>query len=216
VALGGGRVVAQYRSPGIRARTYMRIRWAICPFDRILPFVPDRGDLLDVGCGSGLWLTYLSLEKPGLRLHGVDTDPRKLDVAATSAIASEAQLRQASAADLPERAFDCITILDVMCLLSDELKAEVLRACHAALRPGGTMVVKDADTSPWWKYAPMATEEFVWVRIFGKTHGRPRFQPLDYYRQGLETAGFRDVEAARIDRGYLHPHVVVCARKADT
>ena len=214
MALGGGRVIAQYENPGMGARTYLRIRWAICPFDRILPFVPDRGDLLDVGCGSGLWLTYLSLEKPALQLHGVDTDPRKLEVAATSQVAAKAQLRQASAADLPERTFDCITILDVMCLLSDELKAEVLRACYAALRPGGTIVLKDADTSPWWKYAPMALEELIWVRILGKTHGRPRFESLDGYRRGLEAAGFQNSEVARIDRGYLHPHVVVRARKA--
>jgi 2-polyprenyl-3-methyl-5-hydroxy-6-metoxy-1,4-benzoquinol methylase len=213
VALGAGRILAQYPDAGLGARTYMRIRWAICPFARILPFVPDRGALLDVGCGSGLWLTYLSLEKPGLELHGVDTDPRKLAVASTSTVAAKARLRQASAADLPEGAFDCITILDVMCLLSDELKAQVLRACYAALRPGGTMVLKDADTSPWWKYAPMAMEELVWVRILGKTHGRPRFESVDGYRRGLEAAGFRGVEAARIDRGYVHPHVVLRARK---
>jgi 2-polyprenyl-3-methyl-5-hydroxy-6-metoxy-1,4-benzoquinol methylase len=215
MARGAGRVLAQYQNSGLRARAYMRIRWAICPFDRILPFVPDRGALLDVGCGSGLWLNYLALEKPSLELHGVDTDTRKLEVAATSSVAAKAQLRQASATDLPDRAFDCITIVDVMCLMSDELKASVLRAAHAALRPGGTIVVKDADTSPRWKYAPMAMEEFLWVRILGKTHGRPRFESVDGYRRGLEAAGFEDVEAARIDRGYLHPHVVLCARKAE-
>jgi 2-polyprenyl-3-methyl-5-hydroxy-6-metoxy-1,4-benzoquinol methylase len=215
MARGGGRVLAQYRDPGIRARTYMRIRWAICPFDRILPFVPDRGVLVDVGCGSALWLTYLSLQKPGLELHGVDTDPRKLEVAATSTVAAKARLRQVSATELPQRAFDCVTIVDVMCLMSDELKADVLRAAYAALRPGGTIVIKDADTSPWWKYAITAMEELIVVRIMRMTHGRPRFQSLDAYRRGLEAAGFQGVEAARIDRGYLHPHVVLRARKAE-
>ncbi len=213
MALGAGRVIGQYRSPGLRARTYMRIRWAVAPFDRVLRFVPDSGDLLDVGCGSGLWLTYLALEKPRLRLHGIDTDPRKLEVAATS-LAGKAQLRQVSAADLPAGAFDCITILDVMCLLPDATKTEVIRACHAALRPGGTLVVKDADTRPWWKYAPTAVEELIAVHVMRITHGRPSFWSMDELAHGVAAAGFRDVQAARIDRGYLHPHVVVCARRA--
>ena len=213
MALGAGRVIREYRSPGFRAQAYMRIRWAVCPFDRVLRFIPDRGDLLDVGCGSGLWLTYLGLEKPGLQLHGIDTDPRKLEVAATS-LAAKARLRQASAADLPDGTFDCITILDVMCLLPDATKAEVIRACHAALRAGGTLVVKDADTRPWWKYAPTAIEEALAVHVMRITHGRPRFQSLEELQQLVAAAGFRNVEAARIDRGYLHPHVVVCARRA--
>ncbi|MGE0160358.1 MAG: class I SAM-dependent methyltransferase [Gemmatimonadales bacterium] len=210
---GAGRVIAQYRSPGLRAHVYMRMRWAICPFDRILPFVPDRGRLLDVGCGSGLWLTYLSLEKPALELHGIDTDARKLEVASAS-LAGKAQLRQASAVDLPAGTFDCITILDVFCLLSDETKRRVLEACHAALAPGGTIVLKDADTRPRWKYAPMALEEVIAVHVMRITHGRPHFQSLEQLAGGLDAAGFTDVEAARIDRGYLHPHVVLRARKA--
>jgi 2-polyprenyl-3-methyl-5-hydroxy-6-metoxy-1,4-benzoquinol methylase len=193
----------------------MRVRWAVCPFDRILPFVPDRGRLLDVGCGSGLWLTYLALERPALELHGIDTDPRKLEVASTS-LAAEAHLRRASAVDIPERAFDCITILDVLCLLPDTTKADVLQACHAALRPGGTIVLKDADTRPRWKYAPTAIEEWIAVHVMRITHGRPHFQSLEQLAGGLDAAGFIDVETARIDRGYLHPHVVLRARKEGT
>jgi 2-polyprenyl-6-hydroxyphenyl methylase/3-demethylubiquinone-9 3-methyltransferase len=215
LALGGRRILAQYRRPGLRSWAYLRIRWAICPFDRILPFVPGEGRLLDVGCGAGLWLTYLALEKPRLILHGVDTDPRKLALAATSG-AGTPELRRATASDLPERTFDCVTILDVLCLMSDELKAEVLRACYGALRPGGTIVVKDADTSPRWKYAPAAIEEAIAVHVMKLTHGRPHFQSLDALCRGVAAAGFTDLEPTRIDRGYLHPHVVVRARKPRT
>ena len=212
MALGAGRVIAQYRDPGLRAQAYLRIRWAICPFDRILPLVPARGRLLDVGCGSGLWLTYLALERPALELHGIDTDARKLDVASTS-LAGKAQLRQTSAIDLPKDQFDCITILDVFYLLSDSAKGELLRACRRALRPGGTVVLKDADTRPRWKYAPTAIEEMIAVHVMRITQGRPHFQSMEQLARGLDAAGFTDVETARIDRGYLHPHVVLRARK---
>ena len=215
MALGAGRVIAQYRNPGLRAKAYMHVRWAVCPFDRILPFVPDEGRLLDVGCGSGLWLTYLALEKPALELHGIDTDPRKIEVARASS-QTRIELRRGTTSELKALTYDCITILDVLCLMPPETKAAALRDCHAALRPGGTIVVKDADTSPWWKYAPTAIEEALAVHVMRITHGRPHFESLEQLGRGLEAAGFRDVEAARIDRAYLHPHVVLRARKAGT
>ena len=212
MALGAGRVIAPYRQPGLRARAYMHVRWWICPFDRVLPLVPHQGRLLDVGCGSGLWLTYLALERPELTLNGVDPDERKLALAGTST-AGRLELRQGSIADVPAASFDTITILDVLCLVPDEVKADMLRACYRALTPGGTLVVKDADTRPWWKYAPTALEELLAVHVLRITLGRPRFQSLDALRAGIASAGFVEVEATRIDRGYLHPHVVVRARK---
>ena len=84
MAKGARRVLSQFESPGVALSTYLHIRWLICPFDRILPLVPEEGRLLDVGCGSGLWLTYLALERPRLRLDGIDPDRGKLALARTS------------------------------------------------------------------------------------------------------------------------------------
>lgn len=211
MAVSGREVIAQYRDPGARARAYLNLRWMVCPFDRVLPLVPTEGRLLDVGCGSGLWLSYLALERPRLELHGVDPDARKLALAARSS--SSLSLLQQPVEEVTPGSFDCVTILDVLCLLSNELKTKMLAASYRALRPGGTIVVKDADTRPWWKYAPMAIEELVAVHVMRMTLGRPEFQSLGALGRALEAAGFQDVEARRIDRGYLHPHMVVRARK---
>jgi 2-polyprenyl-3-methyl-5-hydroxy-6-metoxy-1,4-benzoquinol methylase len=213
MAPGARRVISQYTEPGAGSKAYLRLRWAVCPFDRLLPFIPREGRLLDVGCGSGLWLTYLALERPGLVLHGIDADARKLALAAKSKIGKPV-LRQAGADDLPEGTFDCITILDVLYVLPDEVKATVLQGCHRALSAGGTIVVKELDTRPRWKFAPAALEELVAVRAVKLTHGGGlHFQSLDDLSRTMGAAGFVGVEATRIDRGYLHPHVVVCALK---
>ena len=213
MALGGRRVIAQYRDPGLRARAYLHVRWLVCPFDRVLPLVPERGSLLDVGCGSGLWLTYLAQERPELDLHGVDPDARKLALAARSSAAGRMQLRQGSVEEVPTGAFDVVTILDVLCLVPDEVKTAMIRASVRALKPGGVIVLKDADTRPWWKYAPTALEELVAVHVLRMTVGRPKFQSLEWFARELASAGFRDVETRRIDRGYVHTHVVLRAQK---
>lgn len=206
-------MVGQFNNPSLGLRAYLHARWLVCPFDRVLPLVPEDGRLLDVGCGSGLWLTYLALERPRLELEGVDPDPGKLALAATSR-AGEWTLHEGSADGLPEGTYDCITILDVLYLMSDAMKSAVLTGCFRALKPGGSLIVKELDTKPRWKFVPSALEEFVAVRLVNLTHGeRLHFQPVDDLARAVVHTGFSDAEVLRIDRGYMHPHVVVRARK---
>lgn len=210
---GSRSIVRQFEDPSRSLKAYLYARWLVCPFDRVLPLVPERGRLLDVGCGSGLWLTYLALERPGLQLEGVDPDPSKLALAATSK-AGQLTLHEGSADELPEGTYDCITILDVLYLMSDADKSAVLAGCFRTLKPGGTLVVKELDTKPRWKFAPSALEEFVAVRVVGMTHGeRLHFQSVEELTRTVTQVGFRDAEMLRIDRGYIHPHVVVRAHK---
>jgi 2-polyprenyl-3-methyl-5-hydroxy-6-metoxy-1,4-benzoquinol methylase len=206
---GWGRVRARYRKLGLGARSYGFIRWILCPFDRILPHVPEQGRLLDIGCGSGLWLTYLSLERPGLRLEGLDPDPRKLEIARNASIAGLV-LHRGFAVDVPEGGFDCITIIDVLCLLPDDEKRNVLQACRAALRPGGVLIAKEIDVRPRWKFWPAVAEEFIAVVLVGLTQGdRLHFQSLEDLAADFAGAGLDDVSSQRVDRGYAHPHVLV-------
>ena len=204
-------IAKRFRDPGWGLRAYLHIRWRLCPFDRVLPLIPESGRLLDVGCGSGLWLTYLALERPELRLEGIDPDPRKLALAATSEAEIHA-LHAGDAADIPDGPFDCITIIDVLYLMPDAEKARVLGACFRALHPGGRLVVKELDTKPLWKLIPSRVQELVAVRLVNLTHGdRLHFQPIEALVEAVEAEGFVDAEVLRVDRGYLHPHVVVQA-----
>lgn len=206
---GWGRVRARYRDLGLGARSYAFIRWSISPFDRILPHVPERGRLLDLGCGSGLWLTYLSLERSDLRLEGVDPDPRKLAIARSAEVPSLI-LHRGSALDIPEGTFDCITIFDVLYLLPADEKRSVLRACREALRPGGVLIVKELDVRPRWKFWPAAAEELIAVLLVSLTEGdRLHFQSLEDLGADFAEAGLVEISSERVDRGYPHPHVMV-------
>ena len=209
MSAGAGRVLARYRDLDLGPRAYGFIRWSVSPFDRVLSHVPEGGRLLDLGCGSGLWLTYLSLERPGLKLVGVDPDPIKLEIA-QSADARDLELHRGSALDIPGADFDCITIFDVLYLLPAEEKRRVLRACRDALRPGGSLLVKELDVRPRWKFWPAAAEEFFAVRLVNLTEGdKLHFQSVQDLSRDFSDAGFVDVVDERVDRGYLHPHVLV-------
>ena len=209
MAQGVGRVLSQYRKLGLAGRAYGYVRWRICPFDRVLPFVPRAGRVLDVGCGAGLWLNYLALERPELELEGLDPDRRKLAAVRASA-ANRIRAHLGSALNLPKGPFDCITMFDVLYLMSDADKSRVLESCFERLTPKGTLLVKELDVRPWWKFVPAALEETLAVRLVNLTHGdRLHFQSVEDLETAFRETGFRGVDSARIDGGYLHPHVLV-------
>jgi 2-polyprenyl-3-methyl-5-hydroxy-6-metoxy-1,4-benzoquinol methylase len=214
MAGGARRVVSQYEDSGVALSAYLHVRWRICPFDRVLPLIPRSGRLLDVGCGSGLWLTYLALERSDLQLHGIDPDRGKLALARTSK-AGPFTLQEGIVEDLPAATYDCVTILDVLYLMPDEVKSRVLEACRHTLKPGGRLVVKELDTQPLWKFAPAALQEFFAVRVVRLTHGgQTHYQSVKDLTAMIQGLGFEDVEAIRVDRGYVHPHVVVHGLKS--
>ncbi|MDT8344353.1 MAG: class I SAM-dependent methyltransferase [Thermohalobaculum sp.] len=117
-------VIAAYLVPGVRGVFANQYRGL--PRRR-----PEGARLLDVGCGNG---SYLDLACGcGWQAVGVDPDPKA--VAAARARGFEVHHGGIEVFDGQSDLFDAITMSHVIEHLHDP--AEVLRACHRLLRPGG-------------------------------------------------------------------------------
>ena len=89
----------------------------------------------------------------------------------------------------------------------------MIEACCRALRPGGTLVVKEVADSPRWKHAVGLAQEWVAVRGFRLTQGtglNPR--PMDTVRSSLTGIGW-DFREVRLDRGYPYSHAALVATR---
>ena len=49
--------------------------------DEIGQYLPERGRVLDLGCGFGLFSLYYASVYPGLRVEGLDRNPRRIAMA---------------------------------------------------------------------------------------------------------------------------------------
>jgi len=103
--------------------------------------------LLEVGCGVGAVLAVLGQEFPGVRLHGVDIEPKQLDFARghLGRAGVEATLLEADANALPfeDESFDHVWMMWFLEHVADP--PEVLREARRVLAPGGAITAIEVD-----------------------------------------------------------------------
>lgn len=205
------RVLAQYDNAPLAQQVYSVVRLQICPFEPLAAFVPPRGRLLDVGCGYGIWLNYLALRYPDLQMIGIDIDSRKLNGARRSRD-PRLVFQHAPLDAFPAQSFDCITFVDVLYLMDLDTRHKLLSLAARALVPGGTLLVKEMDNHPRWKAAWNAMQETLAVRVLHLTRGeRIEFISARQQAEMLDAVGLQNIQIFPLDRGYVHPHVLVRA-----
>lgn len=152
--------------------------------------------VLEIGCGVGAVLGVLTTDFPGIKVAGIDLEPAQIECA-TQHLASlginDADLRVGDAAALPwaDESFDHVYITWLLEHLSNALP--VLREAKRVLRPGGSIVLTEADyttfkvypTSPYFDYLERAQYELF------SLNGNPNIGRL--LGPLLCKAGFTDV-----------------------
>ncbi len=110
--------------------------------------VPREGLILDLGCGYGLashWLSFCTDQRTCI---GVDYDEGKIAIAQRTAPGHERirfEVHDLLAWDYPP--CDTILLLDVLHYLNPDQQRIVLEKARRALRPGGRLVLREADRS---------------------------------------------------------------------
>jgi demethylspheroidene O-methyltransferase len=182
--------------------------------EEALRFVDLRGvrTLLDVGGGTGAFLTAAGLVNPDLRLHLFD-----LPVVAEGARARFARHGLDDRATITGGNFrtdaipgdaDAISLVRVLYDHSDDTVRMLLAKVHAALESGGRLIVAEPMSGGT---RPMrSTDAYFAVYCMAMRTGRVR--SADEIANLLTEAGFSDVQPVRTARPFITG--VVTARKA--
>jgi ubiquinone/menaquinone biosynthesis C-methylase UbiE len=120
-------------------------RYSDGTLSRALALVPDApADLLDIACGTGLFIARLRTHRPQVRVTGVDISEEMLAVA-RARFNDDAYVRfiAAGAECLPidDASFDIVACNNAFHLVQDASAA--LREFRRVLRPGGRVVIID-------------------------------------------------------------------------
>lgn len=90
---------------------YILRRWQIAA-----AYMPGGSTLLDVGCGSGEFLSYLKSVNPGVKGKGIDLSSKSVEM--TNAAGFEAEVRDIGCSRIPEQ-YDFITCFEVIEHIAD-------------------------------------------------------------------------------------------------
>lgn len=212
-----GRALARYRKAPIGARLFVHGRAFLSDLAVVERYVPNKGFIVDLGCGHGLFACVLRESSPTRRVLGIDLDPRKIEVA-RSAI-QDTQWLRFEVGDIVQDAppkCDAITIVDVLYLLPFELQERVLRQAATALGEGAPLIVKAQERRRDPRYALTYAQELITVSLGFTRGGRERF----YFASRsealamFERAGFVVDVLEMPNRPYTD--VVYLARRAPT
>jgi cyclopropane fatty-acyl-phospholipid synthase-like methyltransferase len=207
-----------YASASPPTRVHVALRWATCPFPAIAEAVPRCGNVLDVGCGHGLFTLYLALQAPARRITGVDIDDDKLSVARAAAhaagVGDRVSFAHVDASRVFEGQWETIVEVDMLYLLGRERAQTWVHDAADALRPGGRLVVKELDVAPVWKARWSRFQEVLATRVVRITEGEDlELIPRDDVVSAMEHAGLA-ATSRRLDRGRLHPHYLAVGEHA--
>lgn len=190
--------------------------------------LPDRGRLLDLGCGQGLLLSLLLAARdehaagrwpPGwpapprrLELSGIDSHPGRVR-AARAALGARACVEQR---DLRAQSFSqscsAVVILDVLLYLRHDEQERLLDAAAQALEPNGMLLMREADARDGLAFR--LTQFSAWL----DSAARGRFrEPMGWrsasrWVEALAKRGFA-VETMPMSEGTPYANVLFVGRK---
>jgi ubiquinone/menaquinone biosynthesis C-methylase UbiE len=152
--------------------------------------------LLEVGTGVGAVLAVLGQEFPGIRLHGVDIEPRQLDFAREHLARQgvEATLVEADALALPfdDESFDHVWMMWFLEHVADPVA--VLREARRTLVSGGAITAIEVDYSTV-RAEPSTTALEALFRAMVRGMDASGWSDAGTRLPGwLREAGFREVE----------------------
>lgn len=178
------------------------IRSALCPFDQIETYVPKKGKILDLGCGHGIFCRLLIKRSPSRRVLGIDPQLAKINIA-TRAVngMKNIEFKKGVLEDITKFKFDCITIIDVLYLLSPSKKTTLLKRVKKLLKPKGYLVLVEVSSKPSFLYNLIKLEEYIMVKIFQYTYSDTKnlyFQSDNNYLKLLKKTGFKNIRFKKI------------------
>ena len=161
--------------------------------------VPRQGFILDLGCGYGVATHWLACFTDGRSFLGLDYDEDKIRVAQRTA--PEHPRIRFAVADILEAEYppcDTILLLDVLHYWTPEKQQMILNKARQALRPGGTLVLRDGARAESDAHRRVHRWEIFATRIgHNKTVEGLHFQTLAEMEAMLRRAGFTGWEVRR-------------------
>jgi SAM-dependent methyltransferase len=188
--------------------------------------LPDRGKLLDLGCGQGVLLSLLEAAKaqyyagawprnwpaPPLNLALQGVELREDRVRAAHQALGGVEVIHGDVRGIELQPCAVIAILDVMLYLDEAEQQRLLDRAAAALEPGGLLLLREADASAGFAFLVTKWGERIADAMRGNLARPLRYRSAVQWIAELSERGFT-VSAEPMSEGTPFANVLFIARK---
>lgn len=144
-----------YKGSGF-SETFSRARVWDAPFGEVLKYIPDKGIVVDLGCGDGILTNFLALSRPKVKFIGIELNKERVVDADRGLINAKFVHGDILKTNVPQA--DVITIVHVLHHLPSKKDQEILlTGLKRKLKRGGKIVVVEIIEKPILKYW------FTWI-----------------------------------------------------
>ena len=192
---------------GVKDRFLMVFRPHICPFHVLMEHVPDGSSVLDIGCGMGGWLYFLSRFGKISRGVGVEVSAERIENA-NSMKTDDDPLEFAALEvdqDWPGGSYDCLTMIDVLHHVPPAKQKEFMQRIEKL--DVKKVIFKDIDPKAKFKSFMNSVHDVVLSKQL------PRYCEKDKVAGWLEEMGYKITYSGRCDMLWYSHYLITAERK---
>ncbi len=161
-------LLSYYKNTDFFTRIFLFLRWHLTPYIKMAEKIPEKGRILDMGCGHGLFSLLLAKHSKERQITGIDHDEQRIQFA-KHALKHTPVLNQVhfqkSNFQIPSQAspYQGIALIDVMHYFPYEEQRSLLKETFKNLENTGRLILREVDSkkgiiSSWNKvYEKLAT-----------------------------------------------------------
>lgn len=206
------RVINLYSDSGWK-KYFSKIRFWDAPYLEVEKLVPQKGQIVDLGCGEGFFANFLALSCPKRSILGVDVDKKRISQANKGLKNTKFILGDVTKKEIPKA--DCIIMFHLLHHLPSWGDQEVLLKKSAEkLRIGGKLIIVEALPGLSIKFfLGFLTDIFLvpWLferRLYSKIFYRKKEQ----WRKLLNKIGYK-VSTITAQEGMPFSHIILICQK---
>lgn len=134
-------------------KIYVYLRSLILPISKIETLLPQKGSILDVGCGYGFTSIFFALKNKKRQIFGSEINPKRILLAKKiSSSISNLFFETSDLINKNKLKFNAILAIDLLHHISPSQKNIFFKNSFLRLKPNGILIIKDINTSPRYKY----------------------------------------------------------------
>ncbi len=201
-------IINEYKELKLLDRIYTRLRWRLCPFNKIESNIPKEGLIVDLGCGYGILANLLYLKSKKRKIIGMDISSKRIKIAKKSERKNKKlKFIEKDITKSNIKKVDAIVMTDFLHHIKYKDQEKLIAKLNKKLNNNGKLIILDINKNKKLKY--------FFTVLLDRTlnYGEPAYYRTEEdMKKILEKNGFK-VKSFMVDERLPMPDILFVAEK---